>query len=111
MTDSIGAEKRQEKGPEGRYANFFNVGHNAFEVVLEFGQCYEGDAQPQVHTRIVTGPAYARTLLEVLGSCLQQIESEFGPVAPCEHPLARASSPNPKVKPPPAGSQVEPGCN
>lgn len=81
MTDSAGSS-RQDKGSEGRYANFFNVGHNAFEVVLEFGQCYEGDAQPRVHTRIVTGPAYAKTLLGLLESCLRQLESDFGPVSP-----------------------------
>jgi len=25
---------------EGRYANYFKVGHNAFEFVLDFGQYY-----------------------------------------------------------------------
>jgi Protein of unknown function (DUF3467) len=79
MTDSTGSS-RQDKEPEGRYANFFSVGHNAFEVVLEFGQWYEGDAEPRVHTRIVTGPAYAKSLLGLLGSCLRQLESDFGRV-------------------------------
>jgi len=110
MTDSIGAGRRQEKGPEGRFANFFNIGHNAFEVVLEFGQWYEGDAEAQVHTRIVTGPAYAKTLLEVLGSCLQQIESDFGPVAPVRASSCTSRYSDPKVKPPPAGSEVETGA-
>jgi hypothetical protein len=81
MTDSTGSS-RLDEGPEGRYANFFNVGHNAFEVVLEFGQLYKGDEQPRLHTRIVTGPAYAKALLGLLESCLQQLESDFGPVSP-----------------------------
>ncbi len=83
MTDTTGGS-RQDKEPEGRYANIFNVGHNAFEVVLEFGQWYEGDARPKVHTRIVTSPAYAKTLLELLEGSLQQYESDFGPVPPGE---------------------------
>jgi hypothetical protein len=57
------------------------VGHNAFEVLLEFGQWYEGDTQPQVHTRIVTGHGYTKTLLELLESCLREHQNDFGPVA------------------------------
>lgn len=55
-----------QAGLEGRYANYFNVGYSAFEVILEFGQFYEGSPRPHMHTRIVTGPAYAKALLEVL---------------------------------------------
>ena len=65
---------------EGRYANYFKAGHNAFEVVLEFAQFYEGDERPRVHTRIVTSPAYAKTFLEVLRDSLQRYESENGPL-------------------------------
>ena len=65
---------------EGRYANHFNVGHNAFEVILQFGQFYEGDKQAVMHTRIVTAPAYAETLLELLSRTLEQYESSFGPI-------------------------------
>ena len=74
----IGSLRRE---PEGRYANYFNAGHNAFEVILEFAQFYEGDAQPRVHTRIVTSPAYARTFLDVLKDSLERYESVYGPIA------------------------------
>jgi hypothetical protein len=67
--------------PEGRYANYFKAGHNAFEVILEFAQFYEGDVQPQVHTRIVTSPAYAKTFLNVLKDSLDRYESVYGPIA------------------------------
>jgi hypothetical protein len=69
-----------EEVPEGRYANYFNVGYNAFEVVLEFGQFYEGSREPRMHTRIVTGPAYAKALLDLLQSSLAQYEGTFGPI-------------------------------
>jgi hypothetical protein len=66
---------------EGRYANYFKAGHNAYEVILEFGQFYEDNAQPKMHTRIVTSPAYAKTFLDVLRDSLERYEKVFGPVA------------------------------
>jgi hypothetical protein len=74
-TGSLGGE------PEGRYANYFKAGHNAFEVILEFAQFYEGDTLPRVHTRIITSPAYARTFLDVLKDSLERYESVYGPIA------------------------------
>jgi hypothetical protein len=64
--------------PEGRYANYFKVGYNAFEFVLYFGQYYPEDEGAKLHTGIVTGPSYAKTLLEVLQDCIDQYELEFG---------------------------------
>jgi hypothetical protein len=66
---------------EGRYANHFSIGHNAFEVILEFGQFYEGSERAVIHTRIVTSPAYAAGLLELLGHTVRQHEETFGPIA------------------------------
>ena len=67
------------EGAEARYANYFKAGNNAFEVILEFGQFYEGDPQPRMHTRIVTTPAYAKTFLEILTEVLSRYENLFGP--------------------------------
>jgi hypothetical protein len=69
----------REESIECRYANYFVVGHNAWEFVLEFGQSYM-DTQPQVHIRIVTGPFYAKELLRVLAQSIEQYESEFGEI-------------------------------
>jgi hypothetical protein len=33
--------------PEGRYANYFQIGHNAFEFIIDFGQGYEGQVFQQ----------------------------------------------------------------
>jgi hypothetical protein len=63
---------------EGRYANYFKVGYNAFEFVLDFGQYYAGDEAAQLHTRIVTGPSYAKALLEFLQDCIDKYELDFG---------------------------------
>ena len=65
---------------EGRYANHFYIGHNAFEVVLQFGQLYEGDRRALMHTKIVTSPAYALTLLQLLREAMAQYETRFGSI-------------------------------
>jgi hypothetical protein len=65
---------------EARYANHFHVGHNAFEVVLQFGQFYEGNSQPVMHTRIVTNPVYALMLLDLLNKAMTEFEIRFGPI-------------------------------
>jgi hypothetical protein len=57
---------------EGRYANFFQVGHNAFEFLIEFGQQDRG-----IHTRIYVSPQYARVLSDLLIETLRQHEREF----------------------------------
>lgn len=68
-------EDLQQRVPlEGRYANFFKVGHNAYEFVLEFGQLYEREKVPVVHTRIITSSAYVRELLDILREALLEQE-------------------------------------
>jgi len=66
---------------EGRYANHFRVGHNAFEVILEFGQYYSGDRGAVTHTKIVTSPAYAKVLFGLLENFIEEYEKCFGPIA------------------------------
>ena len=65
---------------EGRYANYFAVGHNAFEFVFDFGQFYAEDQKAQLHTRIITGPVYARALLETLRGSIDRYEQTFGTI-------------------------------
>ena len=66
---------------EGRYANAFQVGHNAFEFVLDFSQQYAGVGESPAHTRIVTGPHYAKRFLETLRGSVEAYEREFGVIA------------------------------
>jgi uncharacterized protein DUF3467 len=75
--DSEESKRRQSSRnlstKEGRYANFFQVGHNEFEFLFEFGQQDGG-----IHTRIFVSPQYARVLSELLIETLRQHEFEFG---------------------------------
>lgn len=66
---------------EGRYANYFEVGHNAFEFVFDFGQLYAGESKEgRLHTRIVTAPVYANTLLKTLQGSIDRYEQTFGAI-------------------------------
>lgn len=66
---------------EGRYVNYFEIGHNAFEFLLDFGQCYCEAPEASLHTRIVTSPVYAKRLSGVLQQALSQYEASYGRVA------------------------------
>jgi hypothetical protein len=75
--DSEESKRRQStrsvNAKEGRYANFFQVGHNEFEFLIEFGQQGGG-----IHTRIYVSPQYAHALSELLIETLRQHELNFG---------------------------------
>ncbi len=62
--------------PEARYANFFRIGFNAYEFVLDFGQEYPPEAE-RIHTRLVVNIALARNLCETLESSLRDYSSRF----------------------------------
>ena len=65
---------------EGRYANYFKVGHNALEFLLDFGQSYISTKKARLHTRIITNPSYAKTLLETLQESIARYELTFGEI-------------------------------
>jgi hypothetical protein len=71
----------QDNGePNGRYANYFKVGHNAFEFVFDFGQIYTQGRPTPLHTRIITTPVYAKSLLGLLQESIDQHEKIFGAI-------------------------------
>ena len=69
---------RDGRKPEGQYSNYFKVGHNAFEFVLDFGQFYPENGDAQLHTRIITSPIYLKNLLETLRESIERYEQTFG---------------------------------
>jgi hypothetical protein len=62
------------------YSNCLDVGHNAFEFVLNFRQLYEGDDSAVVPIRIVTAPVYAKAMLETLRTSIARFEAAHGPI-------------------------------
>ncbi|HEY3197521.1 MAG TPA: DUF3467 domain-containing protein [Nitrospirales bacterium] len=70
-------ESEDVRLPEARYANYVELGHNAFEFLFDFGQCYD-EFRKTFHTRIVTSPDCAQRLAELLQGSLDQYEQRFG---------------------------------
>ena len=65
---------------EKKYANYLQVGHNALEIVLEFGQLHKDNPDPLIHSAIITSPAYAKHFLQVLAESIAQYEHDFGEI-------------------------------
>ena len=63
---------------EGRYANYFKIGYNAFELIIDCGQCYPENDEPQVHTRLITTPSYGKALLKTLSECIDEYDKCYG---------------------------------
>jgi len=72
--------KPSEEPRQGVYTNHFQVGFNAFEFVIDFGQAYEDTVVESSHTRIITGPAYAKALTTLLLQSLASYEASFGTI-------------------------------
>jgi uncharacterized protein DUF3467 len=70
---------RSELG-EGRYANYFEIGHNAFEFLLDLGQLGLETEPARIYLRVVTSPAGARRLCQLLNEALIQYRESFGAI-------------------------------
>ena len=79
-TDGGDWRPKESPGLVGQYANYFTIGHNAFEFVLDFGQFFPDSAVPQIQTRVITSPAYAIELLTTLQESVARYEETFGPL-------------------------------
>jgi hypothetical protein len=75
-------EVSADRAIEARYVNYFEVGHNPFEFVIDFGQYHHESRAAHLHTRIVTGPVYAKTLAAMLLEAVKQYEAERGVIEP-----------------------------
>jgi hypothetical protein len=74
-----GRKSGQTRNPlEGRYVNYFKIGYNAFELIIDCGQCYADNEEPRLYTRIVTSPAYGKALLKTLRVSLDEYEKTYG---------------------------------
>jgi hypothetical protein len=74
------AHHKPNRVREGKYANYFEVGHNPFEFYFDFGQYDPNSEQVQMHTRIVTSPAHAKLLGQTLSGSVDSFESENGAI-------------------------------
>jgi hypothetical protein len=71
----------KNKSMEGKYANYFKVGYNSLEFLIDFGQSYINDAdQETIHTRIVTSPPYAKNFLQTLARAVDHYITQYGSI-------------------------------
>jgi hypothetical protein len=70
-----------KSAPEARYTNYFEVGQNALEFIMDFGQYHPDSRDPLFHTSVVTGPVYAKLLLRLLTEAVERHEATHGPIA------------------------------
>jgi hypothetical protein len=67
---------------EGKYANYFELGVNPNELVIDFGQFYGHADHPTLHTRIIIVPPYARELIGLLNRWLAESGDAGLPAVP-----------------------------
>lgn len=69
------------RAPLAAYANYFEVGHNAFEFLIDFGQFQPDADDVTLHTRMATGPVHAKLLSALLAGAVARFEAEHGEIA------------------------------
>lgn len=65
---------RHERPPLACYANYFEVGHNAFEFLLDAGQVEPISGDIQLLSRIAVSPVHAKLLAHLLNQSVAQFE-------------------------------------
>lgn len=64
----------RERPPLACYANYFEVGHNAFEFLLDAGQVEPQSGEIQLLSRIAVSPVHAKLLAQLLNQSIAQFE-------------------------------------
>lgn len=71
---------RPGKAPLAIYANYCEIGHNALEFLLDFGQFRPEDAAVHVHSRIVSGPVQTKLFARLLCEAIDRYEADHGTI-------------------------------
>jgi len=63
-----------------RYSNYFEVGYNSYEFLIDFGQYQPEVSEVVLHTRIVAGPALTKVLHDMVRDAIAKYEAENSPI-------------------------------
>jgi len=90
MTKSIGGIANDrlpttaDPGVPALYVNYFEVGHNPFEFLIDLGQYHPGSNEAEgriaIYTRIATAPPFAKMLSDLLARAVQEHENQHGQI-------------------------------
>jgi len=61
------------------YSNFFQVGQNAVEFLLDFGRQFD-ESGVRMLTRVITNPAHAKVFSQLLNQAIADYEERFGSI-------------------------------
>jgi Protein of unknown function (DUF3467) len=75
--DTAAADR--QSGIEARYANYFKVGHNATEFLLQFGQ-FHPDSSLLWFSRIIIGPVFLKELKRMVDESMVAYEQQYGEI-------------------------------
>jgi hypothetical protein len=79
------ASATAEQVAPAMYVNYFEIGHNPFEFLMDLGQYHPGstdvDGRVAIHTRIAIAPPYAKMLSALLSRSVEEHERQHGPIA------------------------------
>jgi Protein of unknown function (DUF3467) len=78
--------KRKRRAPRAAYANYFEVVHNAFEFLIDFGQFDPDAGAVTIHSRTATGPVHAKLLAQMLADAIARFEAEHGAITDLAEP-------------------------
>lgn len=68
--------QRPPKAPLARYANYFEVGHNPYEFLIDFGQVQPEAAEIVLHTRLAISPTHSKLLMDMLSRAVRKYETD-----------------------------------
>jgi hypothetical protein len=75
---SDSSRTQKDSALEGRYTNYLQVGHNAYEFFLDFGQILTETEEAELYARFVTSPGHAKAMLQTLKEAIDNYEQNFG---------------------------------
>ncbi|MFZ5797122.1 MAG: DUF3467 domain-containing protein [Desulfobulbus sp.] len=73
--------RHAQPAPLASYANYFEVGHNPFEFLIDFGQFRPETSDVTLHTRIAVGPVHAKLLARILHDAVGRYEADNGQIS------------------------------
>lgn len=63
------------------YANYFEIGCNEYEFLVDFGQVDPQCGEAVINSRLAFGPTHAKLLMRLLKQSVEQYEHDFGAIA------------------------------
>ena len=71
---------RRQQPPMASYANYFEIGHNAAEFLIDIGQLDPESGDVRLSKRVALSPANAKLLTTMLNGSIEEFERQHSPI-------------------------------